>query len=250
MDNYDVVIEKTVRDLFKSSKLNQIKKFKILKDTEINKKDEDLRTLILDKYPILIQSISSLEKISLNVSELNLIRKNLGVNVNKIQNNFELNSFYKFSIADKLKDETELNSEDEFIKEDLEKCRKLLIEKEFDSLLISMINLKKKIDNFSRKSSRSFDNEDFIYLVEDYDFVLVDYMEILIKNFIKNDFYSIQEKNKNNSNTNHWNLTKFFLHFFGVFQLIYFEKKFNFSHLYLKLNTEKNIQEIYENYVN
>ena len=96
MDNYDVVIEKTVRDLFKSSKLNQIKKFKILKDTEIHKKDEDLRNLILERYPILIQSISALEKISLNVSDLHSIRKNLGVNVTKIQNNFE---FFKFSIA-------------------------------------------------------------------------------------------------------------------------------------------------------
>lgn len=86
MENYDVVIEKTVRDLFKSSNLNQIKKYKYGKDKEISKKDEELRNLILDKYPILVQSISSLEQISNNLNEFQTIRNGFNVNIEKLQN--------------------------------------------------------------------------------------------------------------------------------------------------------------------
>ena len=40
MDEYDIIIERTVRDLFKSNQLIQIKKYKMNKEKEINDKDD------------------------------------------------------------------------------------------------------------------------------------------------------------------------------------------------------------------
>jgi hypothetical protein len=85
MDNYDVIIERTVRDLFKSSPLIQIKKFKFNKEKEIEKKDEDLRTLILEKYPTLVTSISSLEMIDSSLNELQQVRANFLEQVKQIE---------------------------------------------------------------------------------------------------------------------------------------------------------------------
>jgi hypothetical protein len=84
MENYDVVIEKTVRDLFKSGSLYQIKKYKITKEKDVNKKEEEMKKLIMDKYPLLISSISSLEQISKNLHELQQIREEFGKNVEKL----------------------------------------------------------------------------------------------------------------------------------------------------------------------
>ena len=257
MDNYDVVIEKTVRDLFKSTKLNQIKKLKNLKDAEIQKKDENLRDLILERYPILIQSISALEKISLNVSDLHSIRKNLGVNVNKFQNNFE---FFKFSIADRLNKnfDEKMSKEEEIenIQQEIERCVNLLHENKFDSLLITMIGLKNKI---LKSDNNLYKSNDLNFLRDDYEFILVDYIEILMKKFLekkinvpvphienKSDLSQKQSSSGNRNNYDEWNLEKFFLHFFGVFHLIFDKEKFRLSQLYLKLHADKNIKNLYE----
>ena len=91
MENYDVVLEKIVRDLFKSAPLVQIKKYKFTKENEIQVKEENLKNLILEKYPILLKSIFSLEQISANLSELQEIRHKLFKNMS----NFKLNDYLK-----------------------------------------------------------------------------------------------------------------------------------------------------------
>ncbi len=85
MDNYDVIIERTVRDLFKGTALTQIKKFKLNKEKEIEKKDEELRNLILEKYPTLVSSISTLELINASLSDLQIVRSNFLENVKSIE---------------------------------------------------------------------------------------------------------------------------------------------------------------------
>ena len=84
MDEYDIIIERTVRDLFKSNQLIQIKKYKMNKEKEINDKDNDLKHLILEKYSDLTESINGLEKISNNLKELETIKIQLGENLSNI----------------------------------------------------------------------------------------------------------------------------------------------------------------------
>jgi len=91
MENYEVVLEKIVRDLFKSAPLVQIKKYKFTKENEIQVKEENLKNLILEKYPILLKSIFSLEQISSNLTELQDIRVKLGENMS----NFKINDYLK-----------------------------------------------------------------------------------------------------------------------------------------------------------
>ncbi len=95
MESYDVVIEKTVKDLFKSSTLPQIKKYKFAKEKEIYNKDEELQKMILDKYPILIRSIDSLEEINKNLNELQEIRKKFKSGINNLEELKET-TFYDF----------------------------------------------------------------------------------------------------------------------------------------------------------
>ncbi len=85
MENYDVVIDKTVKDLFKSSSLNQIKKYKLNKEKEILDKDEEMQKMILDKYPVLIHSINSLEEINNNLNDLQEIRKKFKNGVDNLE---------------------------------------------------------------------------------------------------------------------------------------------------------------------
>ena len=85
MENYDVVIDKTVKDLFKSSSLIQIKKYKLNKEKEIQDKDEEMQKMILDKYPVLIHSINSLEEINSNLNDLQEIRKKFKNGVDNLE---------------------------------------------------------------------------------------------------------------------------------------------------------------------
>lgn len=85
MENYEVVLAKTVRDLFKSTPLNQIRKYKQNKEKEILKKEDEIKSLILEKYPLLIQSINSFEQISNHLTDLQEIRKVLAKNVEEFR---------------------------------------------------------------------------------------------------------------------------------------------------------------------
>ena len=81
MENYEVVLAKTVRDLFRSTSLPQIRKYKQNKEKEILKKEEEIKSLILLKYPLLIKSINSFEQISNHLSDLQEVRKLLAMNI-------------------------------------------------------------------------------------------------------------------------------------------------------------------------
>ena len=75
MEAFDVVVHKTVKDLFKSNNLTHILKYKINKEKELISKDDDMKKLILEKYPFLIKSLANLEEISSNIPALEELRK-------------------------------------------------------------------------------------------------------------------------------------------------------------------------------
>ena len=96
VNNYDMVIIKTVRDLFKSNNLNQILKYQNNKEKEFQQKDEDMKKLILDKYPFLIKSLSNLEEIYAKIPNLEELRIDFKRNSEElflIDSNEELFSF-------------------------------------------------------------------------------------------------------------------------------------------------------------
>ncbi len=196
MDNYDVVIERTVRDLFRSSQLNQIKKLKNNKDKEISNKDEELRDLILNKYPILIKSVISLEKISSSLNDLQDIRKDFGVNISKIENNMENKNVYEF---DKMlfddSDEgnlAEVDFEDK-MRDDIEIAWGYLSNnndygsKNYNALLMVLINIEKQISNSANMISDCFIMENFYFLI-------VEFMESLMNDFVASKLWKYENK--------------------------------------------------------
>ena len=84
MEDYDEVVIKTVRDLFRSYPLVQIKKYLMTKEGEINEKDSELKSLILDKYTSLTHGFDGLEKISSNLKSLEETRDEFIKKLNEI----------------------------------------------------------------------------------------------------------------------------------------------------------------------
>ena len=119
MDNYEVVLAKTVRDLFKSTPINQIRKYKQNKEIEILKKEEEIKNLILEKYPLLIKSINSFEHISNHLSDLQEVRKVLAQNINNfkgfrptdVKDNESVDIEKLFEILENFNCETEFDEE-------------------------------------------------------------------------------------------------------------------------------------------
>ena len=69
-ENYDIIIEKTVKDLFRFTDITHIKNIKKAKDLEVTKLEQKLKDLMLEKYSLLINSMNSVQDINLNLSEL------------------------------------------------------------------------------------------------------------------------------------------------------------------------------------
>ncbi len=91
-----MIIVKTVRDLFKSNSLNQIIKYQANKEKELIQKDDDMKKLIIDKYPFLIKSLSNLEEIYSKIPNMEKLRNGFNINaeeLNTIDNNENLFSF-------------------------------------------------------------------------------------------------------------------------------------------------------------
>ena len=84
MENYEEIVIKTVRDLFRCYPLVQIKKYMMNKEGEISDKDNELKSLILKKYTSLTNGIEGLEKISLNLNSLENIRAEFSKKINEI----------------------------------------------------------------------------------------------------------------------------------------------------------------------
>jgi len=85
METYDLVVYKTVKDLFKSNNLNQILKYKQNKEKEVIEKEESMKKLILDKYPFLIKSLSNLEEINMNIPILEKLRQEFQLNKEELK---------------------------------------------------------------------------------------------------------------------------------------------------------------------
>lgn len=86
MESYEVVVHKTVKDLYKSNSLSQILKYKQNKEKELTEKDEEMKKLILDKYPFLIDSLSNLEEIYSKIPNLEKLRKSFITYADELRN--------------------------------------------------------------------------------------------------------------------------------------------------------------------
>ena len=179
MENYDEVVIKTVRDLFRSYPLVQIKKYMMTKEGEINDKDNELKTLILDKYTSLTHGFNGLEKISDNLESLintkkEFIEKMNLIDFSKIElslKNIPLSNELNYIIKDK----------ENFDFDDInEKIENLLKEKNYNKSIDEMIILKKYLDN----NKNDFNNYN-INLKEKYYFLLVELVEGILNKMIE-----------------------------------------------------------------
>ena len=157
MENYDLIVEKTVKDLFRSNELIQIKKYKLNKEKEISEKDLELKKLILEKYNVLIDSMIDIEEISKHLNQFQEIKNKVIYNLNNLNFNF-LENLGKNS----------LNLDDQFLKEDFEQKEKNEIdffeefdknykilnknEKNYEIIFENLLNIKNKIVNFNNNN--------------------------------------------------------------------------------------------------
>ncbi len=220
MDEYDLIVERTVRDLFKSNQLIQIKKYKMNKEKEINDKDDDLKELILQKYSDLTESINGLEKISNNLKELEEIRVQLGENLSKIDLDKIENILkgIKFDINFISEEE---NNNDDIIDEKIDECYQLLKTKEYQQIINELKTIKSNLKEEKQ---------------EDYNFLVIDLTEEIMKNFI-------EEKNLINNLEIYKNL------FEQIDENIFLndesKNELQLSEFYLKINNDEGINQIF-----
>ena len=179
MEDYDEVVIKTVRDLFRSYPLIQIKKYMMTKEGEINDKDNELKSLILDKYTSLTHGFNGLEKISSNLESLVSTKK-------KFIEKMELIDFSKIELSiQNMPFNNELNyiikNKENFNFDEInEKIENLLKEKKYNKSIDEMIIIKKYLDN----DKNNFYNND-INLKEKYYFLLVELIEGILNKMIE-----------------------------------------------------------------
>ena len=182
VDKYDILLEKTVRDLFKSTQLIQIKKYKMQKEKEITTKDEELKQLILNKYTTLIESISALEQISSNLTDLQSIRSKLGTNIASFHfDNIEQSlTQIKFTNDFITTDEssTQLTSSFDFVNE-FDTIEIQIHNKEFSLASTNISSLKQRLLSFSNKSS-----DNYSFYIEQYNMLIVEFCEGIMNEFI------------------------------------------------------------------
>ena len=235
MENYDEVVIKTVRDLFRSYPLVQIKKYMMTKEGEINDKDNELKTLILDKYTSLTHGFNGLEKISNNLESLintkkEFIEKMNLIDFSKIESslqNIPLSNELNYIIKDK----------ENFDFDDInEKIENLLKEKNYNKSIDEMIILKKYLDN----NKNDFNNYN-INLKEKYYFLLVELVEGILNKMIEDsDICGNIEQYKSLLDNIYLNLIK-----------AQYEESMEYLimiELYLKILYDKNIKKIIEDY--
>ena len=237
MENYDLIVEKTVKDLFRSNELIQIKKYKLNKEKEISEKDLELKKLILEKYNVLIDSMIDIEEISKHLNQFQEIKNKVIYNLNNLNFNF-LENLGKNS----------LNLDDQFLKEDFEQKEKNEIdffeefdknykilnknEKNYEIIFENLLNIKNKIVNFNNN------NEELNKLKTKYNFFIVDLFENILKNFLEK-FNLISIENYINFIDNIYNNL-----ILNNETISYLE----FSEFYLKIIYDENITKIFKNF--
>ena len=232
MDNYDEVVVKTVRDLFRSYPLIQIKKYMMTKEGEIDDKDNELKSLILEKYTSLTKGIEGLEKISLNLNSLENIRAEFTKKINEIDfdqiENALKNISFKNDFLDDLDSKNILS-----IEEMNDKIEQFFKEKNFEEIIKEMVIIKEYIN------SQNSNND--INVKEKYYFHLVDLVEEIMNKMIEDN--DICDKIKIYKNL-----------FDDIFQKLIKDKYDEsleyliMSELYLKILYDKNIKKIIEDY--
>ena len=238
MENYDLIVEKTVKDLFRSNELIQIKKYKLNKEKEISEKDLELKKLILEKYNVLIDSMIDIEEISKHLNQFQEIKNKVIYNLNNLNFNF-LENLGKNS----------LNLDDQFLKDDFEQKEKNEIdffeefdknyqilnknEKNYEIIFENLLNIKNKILNFNNNNE-----EELNKLKTKYNFFIVDLFENILKNFLEK-FNLISIENYINYIDNIYN------------NLILNNETISFlefSEFYLKIIYDENITKIFKNF--
>ena len=172
---------KTVRDLFRSYPLVQIKKYIMAKEGDINDKDNELKTLILEKYSSLTEGIEGLEKISSNLNSLENIIVEFNKKINEIDfDKIELalkNISFDNDFCDNLIERNPFNFEE--IKEKIEK---FFDEKNYKEIIKEMNIIKEYID--SEEENNKNINSD-INIKEKYFFYLIDLVEGIMNKMIE-----------------------------------------------------------------
>ena len=237
MEHYDEVVIKTVRDLFRSYPLVQIKKYIMTKEGDINDKDNELKTLILEKYSSLTEGIEGLEKISSNLNSLENIRVEFNKKINEIDfDKIELalkNISFDNDFFDNLIERNPFN-----FQETKEKIEKFFDEKNYKEITKEMNIIKEYID--SEEENNKNINSD-INIKEKYYFYLIDLVEGIMNKMI-------EDKNICD------NIEEYKLLFDDIFEKLIknnYEESMEYlimSELYLKILYEKNIKKIIEEY--
>ena len=237
MEDYDEVVIKTVRDLFRSYPLVQIKKYMMTKEGEINDKDNELKSLILDKYTSLTHGFNGLEKISTNLQSLENTRKEFSEKMNQIDfGKLEL-SLQNIPFGNDLNDI--IKNKDEFNFDEInERIENSLTEKKYEKSVDEMIVLKK----FLEHNKNEF-NEDGINLKQKYYFLLVELVEGVLNKMIEdNNICNNIELYKNLLDNIYKNLIKDNYDECMEYLIL--------AELYLKISFDKNIKKIIEEYFN
>ena len=235
MEDYDEVVIKTVRDLFRSYPLIQIKKYMMTKEGEINEKDSELKSLILEKYTSLTHGFNGLENISKNLQSLVDTRKEFTEKMDQIDfSKLELalqNIPFGNELNDIIKDKNNFDFD-----EINEKIDKYIKEKNYDKSIDGMIIFKKYIDN----NKNEFNNDD-INLKEKYYFLLVELVEGVLNKMIEDsNICSNIEQYKTLLDKINENLIKDKYEECMEYLLM--------IELYLKISCDKNIRKIMEDY--
>ena len=237
MEDYDEVVIKTVRDLFRSYPLVQIKKYMMTKEGEINDKDNELKSLILDKYTSLTHGFNGLEKISNNIQSLENTRKEFTEKMDQIDFGKLDLSFQNIPFGNDLNDI--IKNKDEFNFDEInDKIEKFLTEKKYEKSIDEMIILKKYLSH-----NKNEFNDDGINLKQKYYFFLVELVEGVLNKMIEdNNICNNIEQYKNILDNIYENLIK-----------DNYEESMEYlimAELYLKISYDKNIKKIIEEYFN
>ena len=231
MENYEEIVIKTVRDLFRCYPLVQIKKYMMNKEGEISDKDNELKSLILKKYTSLTNGIEGLEKISLNLNSLENIRAEFSKKINEIDFEQIENSLKNITFNNDFLDNLNSNKTINF-EERNEKIEEFFQNKNFAEIINEMILIKDYINS---------DNFKDMDIKEKYYFYLVDLIEDIMSKMIEdNDLCN--------------NIKIYKILFDDIFLKLINDKYDEsmeyliMSELYLKILYDKNIKRIIEEY--